>query len=201
MATTINTNTTLSQITIAEQKATIVASYQAVITGLNDGPSDLTSFIIGNKTYVKSDLIKLFQTRIDAAKKVMAARTALHLAVVAERQVTAEVAPIRSGLKTVLQGRFGKSGAELQQYGFTPQKKAQRTAATKAGAALQGKSTRAARGTKGKKQKALIKGARPAPIALTAPAASSLDATTTAHAPAPAPAAAKPAPSTPGATQ
>jgi hypothetical protein len=100
-----------------------------------------------------------------------------------------------------LQGRFGKGAAELQQFGFTPQKKAQRAAKTKAAAVLQNQSTRAARGTKGKKQKATIKGARPVTVTVVAPSASASGATTPAGATAASASAAKPATSTPGGVQ
>jgi hypothetical protein len=199
MPTVVNTNTTIGQVNIASQKATVLATYQALITGLNEAPADLQSLVIGGVTYSKAELIAQFQARIDAAKKTLAARTALHLAVVAERAEAAKVVAIRAGLKTVLQGRYGKSGAELQQYGFTPVKKTQRAALTKADAVAANLSTRAARGTKGKKQKSTIKGARPAPAHTAAPAASATATTTTANAPAASASAAKPATSNPGA--
>jgi hypothetical protein len=197
----VNTNTTISQVNIAAQKATILATYQALITGLNDAPADLQSYVIASKTYTKAELVTHFQGRIDAAKKTIAARTALHLAVVSEKEVATLVAPLRAGLKTVLQGRFGRGAAELQQFGFTPQKKAQRAATTKAAAVLQNRSTRDARGTKGKKQKATIKGARTVLVPVAAASPSASGAAATANHPAASASAAKPSTSTPGGVQ
>jgi hypothetical protein len=68
----INTNTTLTQVQIAAQKAKIVATYQALVDGINAQLGDTATFLIGGKSYAKSDLVGPFQARIDAAKKTVA---------------------------------------------------------------------------------------------------------------------------------
>lgn len=165
----VNTNTTLSQVNIAEQKAKLIATYQAVISGISAELGDTTTFLFGGTTYAKADLVARFQSRIDAARKTLADRTALHASVAAEQAVETAVATLRARFKTYLQGRYGKDSPELQKFGFTPQKTPQRAAATKAKAVKQSDATRRARGTTGKKAKSVIKGV-PEPTAPAAPA-------------------------------
>jgi hypothetical protein len=166
----INTNTTLTQVNIAEQKAKIIATYQAMINGINAELGNTTTFLLSGGTYAKADLIARFQARIDAARKTLADRTTLHATVAAEQSLDKAVAALRTGFKTYLQGRYGKESPALQKFGFIPQKPTQRAAATKAKAVTLNTATRKARGTTGKKAKVLIKGA-PAPTAPVAPTA------------------------------
>jgi hypothetical protein len=175
----INSNTTLSQVNIASQKAKLIASYQAVIDGINGELGDTTSFLIGGTTYAKADLIAHFQARIDAAKKTNTARAAFQATVASEQGVDATAEPLRAEFKVYLQGRFGKASTELQKFGYEPQKAPQRAAVTKAKAIAQSAATRAARGTIGKKAKSLIKGVpAPAPTAAAPPAQASAPTTT-----------------------
>jgi hypothetical protein len=199
MPQTINTNTTLTQVQIAAQKAKIIATYQALIDGINAQLADTTAFVIAGVSYAKADLVGHLQSRIDAARKVVAERTALHASVANERTMAKSVATLRGGFKSYLQGRYGKASPELQKFGFTPQKAAQKAAATKAKTVKQIEATRKARGTTGKKAKANIKGVVPADTAPNAGAAGA-SGTTPAAAPAAAPAVAKPSTSNPGAT-
>jgi hypothetical protein len=166
----INTHTTISQVNIAEQKAKLIATYQAVINGINTELSDTTTFILGGGTYAKTDLVARFQARIDSARRTLADRTALHASVAAEQAVSTGVTTLRAAFKTYLQGRYGKDSPELQKFGFTPQKPPQRAAATTAKAVKANKATREARGTTGKKAKSLIKGA-PEPTVQVTPTA------------------------------
>jgi hypothetical protein len=159
---------TLSTINIATQKTTVEAEFKALIAGINSQLPDETSFVINGTTWARADLVAQLQSRIDAAEATKNARTSLHTAVSAEQATQLKIAPLRAGFKTYLQGRFGKSSAELQLFGFTPNKTPQKTAQTKADAVAKAKATRKARGTAGKKQKSQIHGTAPA----TAPAAS-----------------------------
>src|SRR5258708_13072153 len=154
MATTINTNTTLSKVNIASQKAAIEAEYKALLKGIQTELNDVTSFMINQIVVRKQSLMERFQAAIDAAEKTKTDRTALHASVAAERTLQLEVAPLRKGLKRFLESRYGNSSAELQKFGLTPAKVPQRPAATKATGVTKAKATRVARGTKGKKQKA-----------------------------------------------
>ncbi|HEV3194092.1 MAG TPA: hypothetical protein VGY54_26485 [Polyangiaceae bacterium] len=65
-------------------------------------------------------------------------------------------------MKAFVIAQFGDtqdSSKVLEDFGYTPRKVPQKKADTKAQAAAQGKATRAVRSTRGKKQKAEIKGA------------------------------------------
>jgi hypothetical protein len=53
-------------------------------------------------------------------------------------------------VKSVLVGRFGKSGTQLATFGFDPAKLVVRTTASKTAAVAKAKATREARGTKKK---------------------------------------------------
>jgi len=166
--------TTLSTINISTQKTTVEAEFKTLIAGINSQLPNETSFVINGTTWARADLIAQLQSRIDAAEATKSARTALHTVVSAEQASQLKIAPLRAGIKTYLQGRLGKSSAEMQLFGFAPYKTAQKTAQTKADAVVKAKATRKARGTGGKKQKSQIHGTVPA----TTPAAPS-SATTT----------------------
>ncbi len=131
----LNTNTTLTQVQIAAQKAKIVATYQALVDGINAQLADTTTFVIGGVSYARADLVAHFQARLDAAKKTVADRTSLHSDVANEQALNKSVGTLRAGFKSYLQSRYGKGSAELQKFGFTPQKVTQKAAATKAKAA------------------------------------------------------------------
>lgn len=158
MPTVINTNTTVSQINISTQKATIEAEFKALVVGLQTELAGVSSFVVRKKQYTNPELVAMFQSRIDAAEQTKADRTKLHASVVAERALHQQVMPLRAGIKSFLQSRYGKDGAELQKFGFTPAKTPQGSTAAKSAGVSKSKATRDARGTKGKKQKALVKG-------------------------------------------
>jgi hypothetical protein len=187
----INTDTTLSQVNIAAQKAKLLASYQALIATITSDLTDTASFVMNGVTYTRDQLLQLLTSRVTAAKNTLAQRTSMHEAVAAEQTVAAQVDPVRAAFKTYLLSRFGKNSARLQKYGYTPVKPTQKAVTTKASATALNEGTRKLRGTTGKKAKSLIK-ATPAttgsPPATTAPVAA------TATAPA------KPASSNPGTT-
>jgi hypothetical protein len=159
--TTINTNTTVSQINIATQKAAVEAEYKALVFAIGTELGDVQSFLINKRAFSKAELIAKFQARIDAAERTKADRTGLHASVAAERELQKEVAPLRSGFKQFLQSRYGKNSPEMQKFGFTQAKVPQRAVATKSAAVDKAKATRVARKTQGKKQKINVKGAAP----------------------------------------
>jgi hypothetical protein len=158
MPAVINSNTTLSKINIAAQKADAEAQWKTLAQGIASDLGDVASFVINGATFTKDAVVAKVQSRIDAAEKTKAARTVLHACVAAERVLQTDVAPLRAGLKTFLQSRYGKTSAELQKFGFTPAKVPQRSAIAKADGVAKARATRKARGTKGSKQKAPIKG-------------------------------------------
>jgi hypothetical protein len=159
--------TTLSTINIATQKTTIEAEYKTLINGLNTTLPSVDSFVINGTTWSRADLLTRLQSRIDAAEATKAARTTLHNAVNSEQELNAQIAPLRAGIKTYLQSRFGKTSGQLQLFGFAQTKATQKSAQSKANAVVKSKATRKARGTLGKKQKSTIKGTVSTPVTST----------------------------------
>ncbi len=186
----LTTDTTLSQVNIAAQKAKIIANYQALISAITSDLPDTPSFFINNTTYTRDQLLQEFTSRVTAAKNTLAERTSMHEAVAAEQAVAVQVDPIRAAFKTYLLSRFGKNSAKLQKYGYTPVKPTQKAVATKASATTLNLATRKLRSTTGKKAKSVIK-ATPAsaatPPATTSPVPAPATVATTATAPAVAP--------------
>ncbi len=139
-------------------KSALQTSYVGLIAGLqaNYQPDDVFVLVTGNKT--TSELVAGFQQFVQAAESTKASYQAYRADVQAERQIEAQVDPDRAAVRSVLEARYGKSGTQLLQYGFAPQKIPQRTALSKAAAAVKVAATRDARGTKGSKEKLKVKG-------------------------------------------
>jgi hypothetical protein len=178
---TTNTNTaTTAGTDIAAQKASVEAGFTALIKGINTELATEASFVLRGQTFPRAAVLGSLQARIDAAEKTKAARTAFHLAVEAERAVALDANALRADLKVWLQAHFGSKSTKLQEFGFTPRKRAKTTAAAKAAGVKKAQATKAVRGIVGKNKRKQIK----APVQ-------------TAPAPTPAPTAPTPAPATP----
>ena len=170
MATT--NNITVSVLNVTTQKASLEAEYSALVAGINAELANVTDYVINGVAFSKAELIAQFQGRVDAAQTTKKARTALQVAVAAEREMQVEAAPLRAGFKGYLSSRFGKNSPELQKFGFAPAKKPQKPVASKAAGIAKGQATRQARHTTGKKAKLKVKGtAQPAPAPASPPAA------------------------------
>lgn len=185
MAVPSNKSVTVSQINIATQKVTVEAQYNALIAGINAELTD-AKFVLNGQTYTKAQLIAQLQSVVDSAETTKTNRATLTSSVAQERALLAAVAPLRMGVKQLLQSRYGKGSAELQKFGFTPAKVPQRPVAGKASGIEKNLATRAARNTMGKKAKLQITGTPP-PTPASPPAPP----------PAPAPPAAPAAPAAP----
>jgi hypothetical protein len=185
---------TPTTVNVTTQKADAVLQLQALLHGIQLKLPGVDPFLLYRLTLSRDELVKRIQTRLDTAIATKASRQAMHNAVAAERAAQAEFKPIRSALRSYLAGVYSANAPELQEFGFVQNRRPAKTVASKAAAVAKGKATRVARATKGRKQKAAIKGA---PAASTAPAASG--ATPAATAPAAAPSAANPAATSPAA--
>ena len=87
--------------------------------------------------------------------------------------VAAAVAPYRRDMRSYLVSKYGPNSPTLQAFGFTQAKAPQKSAAAKAAGVAKAKATRAAIGTKGKKQRKLAAQAvNDAPVQPPAPAPS-----------------------------
>jgi hypothetical protein len=182
-------------------KVDLQALYQAVIAGLLAFYAPTDTFLMKSGTFTRDELITQFQTFVVAIESTKASYQQWRGDIQAERALELVVAPLRVGVRGMAQARFGKDGVQLLQFGFTPAKVVQRTAESKVLAAARAKATRAARGTKGSKQKLEVQGTvttvtigKPAPSVQAAsvpatPTAPAANAAATAPAPATAPAA------------
>ena len=103
-------------------------------------------------------LIALLQQFVAAVEATKSSNAVWRSDVQADRAMELMVAPVRAGLKSILQGKFGKSGTQLLKFGITPLKAPVKTTAVKTAAVAKSKATREARGTKGSVQKKEIVG-------------------------------------------
>jgi hypothetical protein len=148
-------HTTVSKINVSQLKAKVEAQFTALVNGINTVLTAVTTFDFATGMIAKSDLVSKFSSRIAAAEKTKAARLALHNAVAEEAKVAAEVAPYRVDMRNYLLSKYGKGNPMLQTFGFTQAKAPQKSASAKAAGVAKARATRAAIGTKGKKQRKL----------------------------------------------
>ena len=170
-------------VNVTTQKADAVLQLQALLHGIQVKLPGVDPFLLYRLTLSRDELVKRVQTRLDTAIATKTSRQAMHNAVAAERAAQAEFKPIRSALRSYLVGVYGANAPELQEFGFVQNRRPAKTVASKASAIAKGKATRVARSTKGRKQKAAVKGA---PAASTAPAVSAASPAVTAPAASPA---------------
>jgi hypothetical protein len=134
------------------------ALYQAVITGLLAFYAPTDTFLIQSVTYTRDELITRFQAFIAAVEQTSSGYQQWRQDVQSERALELGVAPLRVGVRGIVQTRFGKQGLQLLQFGFQPAKVAVRTPASLVLASAKAKATRQARGTQSPKQKQAIHG-------------------------------------------
>jgi len=139
-------------------KVDLQTAYLSLIAGLlvYFQPGDPFALAAGIMT--RDQLIALFQQFVAAAEATKSSNAVWRSDVQAERAMEQMVAPVRVGLTSILQGKFGKSGTPLLKFGITPLKAPVKTTAVKTAAVAKAKATRVARGTKGSKQKKDIVG-------------------------------------------
>lgn len=146
-------------------KIDLQAAYSALANGLLANFQASDTFEIGGVKYTRDELVTDFNGFVTAAEDTKDKHREWLAAVQTERQVEAQVRPLRDGVHGLLAVKLGKSSPQLGQYGFTPERPRKKTAKSKANAVTKAAETRAARGTKGKKQRKQIKAAPPAPAA------------------------------------
>jgi hypothetical protein len=140
---------------------------------------------LANKVWKEADLLQLFQAQESAVAAADAARQAWLEATAKQNAGSAEVAAVLSALRQYVAAMYGTSSSVYTDFGFAAQRRAKPTVQTKSAAVQQGRATRKARNTMGKKQKLAIRGvATPpasepgAPIPSSAPASSVTPAST-----------------------
>jgi hypothetical protein len=154
-------------------KIDLQTSYQAFITGLQTYYQPTDTFALKTGTLTRDEVIAEAQKFIAAAENTKASNRVWRADAQTERAVELEVAPIRRGVRNVVEGRFDENGIELLSFGFEPRKPPVKTVASKMEGIAKAKATRTARGTKGSEQKKDIHGTVPAtPAAPDAPPSS-----------------------------
>jgi len=139
-------------------KVDLQASYAALMAGLLQYYQPTDTFPLQGGSMTRDELVAQFKAFIDAAEQTKTANTQWRAAVQNERSVETQVAPLRAGVRRIVQARFGVDGVQLLDFGFKQKKVTQKSAATKAAAVVKLRATRAARGTKGSVQKSEVKG-------------------------------------------
>jgi hypothetical protein len=139
-------------------KVDLQTGYLSLIAGLLAYFQPGDPFALAAGIMTRDQLIALFQQFVAAAEGTKSSNAVWRSDVQAERAMELMVAPVRAGLKSILQGRFGKSGTQLLKFGITPLKASLKTTAVKTAAVAKAQATRAARGTKGSVQKKEIVG-------------------------------------------
>jgi hypothetical protein len=132
--------------------------YQALATGIPKY-CPKASFTNASQTLTASQVVKLITSIISASSAVATAKTELTNARLAEQKVVAQNGAIVKAVRANIAAMFSDNATILAAFSIPPKKVRQpRTAAVILAAAAKAKSTREARGTTSKKQKATISG-------------------------------------------
>jgi hypothetical protein len=129
-----------------------------VIVGIKKDLQNVSSLPLAGSTYTMVAVEQLIQSRIDAINAIAAARAQWLDAVATYRALNAKVTPVIRALRQYVINVYGPDNPVLADFGFSPPKKATLTPEQSVAKAAQAAATRKARGTKGKNQKAAIKG-------------------------------------------
>jgi phage-related minor tail protein len=139
-----------------------------MIAGLDKNYTAKQTVLVDGVATLQPQVIAVLQAPSDAADVTAAAEAAYHKAVADENAANAAADATFLSLKNYFLLVNKKTPEVLADYGLEPVVKKVPTAATKAAAAVKQQATRAARGTKGPKQrKAITASAAPAPAPAT----------------------------------
>jgi hypothetical protein len=131
---------------------------RTMIAGFKKHLSSTSSITLDGLTYTQVALIQILQDEIDAAGATLVAAGALHKAVAAEKVTVAAGEPVFRALRKFVLNLFKGQTDVLADFGITVVARQKPTAEKQAAAVQKREATRLARGTRGKRQKADIKG-------------------------------------------
>jgi len=135
-----------------------IVDYQALIVGIPKYMSTLT-FMVASKTFTAAQAVAFLQTLHDSSAARIAARAALRQAVLADQALEAQNGPVAREIRDAVALAFSNAPATLQAFNLAERRPpTPLSAEARAAANAKAKATRAARGTKGKVQKAAILG-------------------------------------------
>jgi hypothetical protein len=142
-------------------RVTRLARINQVIAGIGKHFANVPEIVLGGTSYTPAALVAVLQKAVADILQASNSKAAWVADVQTQRNTIAEVGPVLRYMKTFVITQFGDtqdSAKKLEDFGYTPRKPRSKDVAVKAEAAAKGKATREARGTKGPKQKASIKG-------------------------------------------
>ena len=120
-----------------------------------------TPLVLAGTTYKPAALQTFLQADVDANDASTAARANWLNTVKVAKSTDAETTPVLRAIQSQVMAQYSEApnaDTVLADFGYSPRKKATKTVAEKTAAVAQAKATREARGTKGPKAKAKIKG-------------------------------------------
>ena len=134
------------------------------VQNLQNAPTPLA---LGGQSFTPASLIAFFQSRIDAANQVVAAKA--QWIDLGKKYTTLDLTAdlVARGLKQYVMNAYGAASPLLADFGFTPPKRTPLTVEQKTLAIARRAATRKARNTLGKKQKEAIKGTVPPTVPVT----------------------------------
>ena len=139
-----------------------VAADQAMIHGVLKFLAQFATLPVEGKNMTPTDIVNVFQARINAAANAQTAEAARATAVTADRDERATTAGTVAAVRRIVLGMFNKNPDTLAVFGLKGLKTRKPKVAVKAAAVAKNKATRVARGTVGPKKKLAIKGTVPA---------------------------------------
>jgi hypothetical protein len=163
-----------------QNNANIVSICGQRLNALTEHVKTTTAITVNGKSVKPADLIAVYQASIDTRAALVPLRAALNRGLDARDGAEVARQETDKGLRAWVVTQFGADSQEAEEFGFLPPKIGERSAETKAAAVEKSLATRAARGTRGKRQREKIKGT------IVAPATPTVAALPTPGAPAPA---------------
>ncbi len=147
--------------TIKRNKPTRKDQLRLIVSGVQQHYPSGQMKLASQTFNLPSDLVKAIQADIDATDAADKARADWLAAVQVQTDSHQKVGPVLRALKRTVLGQFGDTqdaSSTLADFGYAPPKVTEKSSATKAAAAEQGRATRAARHTMGSKQKLQVTG-------------------------------------------
>jgi hypothetical protein len=129
-----------------------------LLAGLQKHFANTATLSFGGNSHTPAEIQTALSNRTAATAATAAATTAFHNAVAAEQETRSTTQKLVADFRAFALATFGDDLEALSDFGLKPRKKAVRTPETQVTAAQKALATRKARGTKGKRQKAAIKG-------------------------------------------
>ena len=144
--------------TSGRSKADLVTRAQQLSEGVSKHLANMTTVVFTGGPFTPAQITTNLQSLVKLRADVNAAKATTTAKVAVERAVTPALRSFVDALVSYVKVTFGGQPEVLADFGIHPKARAQLTVEQKAAAAAKRASTRAARGTKGSKQKKSVKG-------------------------------------------